>query len=219
MFRSFFEEVRPIRLQEPLAELLGAFAGDGGVIEYTFTDVVKMAGHACPTVASAYVCCQEALGRLYPGDELPVRGEVAVSVWGEPDDGVYGVMAQVFGFITGAAPNTGFRGMGRRFRRKDLLRFDAERGGSGGEGMTFELCRQDNGRTVLAHIRPGAGMLAGERMQRMSELLTSVLWDAANPDEARELQDLWMERVRDIAVGRRDLESWLEIKVTKGETT
>ncbi len=74
-FCDFLDEVRPIRFREPLAETLGAVKGVGAVLEYSFVDVVKMAGHACPTVAGAYLSCQKALEALYL-DEIPVRGEI-----------------------------------------------------------------------------------------------------------------------------------------------
>src|SRR3989304_9437999 len=97
-FRDFIDEVKPIRFKEPLAETLGAFKDRNAVLEYTFAETVKMAGHACPTVAGAYLSCQKALETLYFG-EIPVRGEISVTVYGEPDEGVYGVMAQVFSLL------------------------------------------------------------------------------------------------------------------------
>ena len=99
IFNDFLKEVKPIRFKEPLAETLGAFKEEDAIIEYTFIDVVKMAGHACPTVAGAYLSCQTALEKLYC-DATPVRGEISVTVYGEPDEGVYGVMSQVFSFLT-----------------------------------------------------------------------------------------------------------------------
>lgn len=125
-FRDFLKEVEPIRFKEPLAETLGAFQENGAAIEYSFIDTLKMAGHACPTVSGAYLLCQQALKELYP-DETPVRGEIAVTVYGEPDEGVYGVMGQVFSFLTGATPASGFRGLGHKFKRKDLLKFNPEK--------------------------------------------------------------------------------------------
>ena len=92
VFRDFFKKVGPIRLKEPLAETLGAFKEKDAVIDYSFIGVVKMAGHACPTIASAYVCCQKALEKLYP-DEIPVRGNISIKVSGDPDEGVYGVIS------------------------------------------------------------------------------------------------------------------------------
>ncbi len=64
IFREFLKEVSPIRFKEPLAETLGAVKGEGAILEYTFVDVVKMAGHACPTVAGAYLSCKKALEAL-----------------------------------------------------------------------------------------------------------------------------------------------------------
>ncbi len=150
-FRDFLKEVRPILFKEPLAETLGAVKGEGAILEYTFVDVVKMAGHACPTVAGAYLSCQKALERLYPG-EIPVRGEISITVYGEPDEGVYGVMAQVFSFLTGAAPASGFRGLGHKFKRKDLLKFSP--GKIDSQAMCFEFKRLDSGKAVLAKFYP-----------------------------------------------------------------
>jgi hypothetical protein len=45
----------------------------------------------------------------------------------------------------------------------------------------------------------------------MKELLEKVIWEAANDQEQREFQDLWMERVKLMIVGRKDIDSWLKI--------
>jgi hypothetical protein len=47
-----------LTVHDPLAELLGA--GDG-TWTYTFDDAVRLAGHACPTVAGAYVTAVQAV--------------------------------------------------------------------------------------------------------------------------------------------------------------
>ncbi len=78
VYRDFFYQVPPIRLREPLAEALGAFKNRDSVLEYRFIDLVKMAGHACPTIAGAFLSCQAALEALYP-DAMPVRGEIGVT--------------------------------------------------------------------------------------------------------------------------------------------
>ena len=122
IFRDSLGEVQAIKFKEPLAETLGVFKEEGAVLEYSFIDVVKLAGHACPTTAAAYLSCQKAMEKLYPG-KIPVRGEVSVTVYGEPDEGTYGVMAQVFSFVTGTAPARGFRCPGHKFKVKDLFKF------------------------------------------------------------------------------------------------
>src|SRR4030067_3664331 len=45
-FRAFFQDVDPIRFREPLAETLGALQSGGAVLEFTVTDVFKIAGRA-----------------------------------------------------------------------------------------------------------------------------------------------------------------------------
>src|SRR3990172_6922518 len=107
IFRAALCDVAPIRMRDPLATLLGAFQSDDDVMEYYFTDVIKMAGHGCPTVAMAFVACKHAVRALFP-DGIGVRGSISVLVHGERDDGVYGVIAQVFSLITGACPETAF---------------------------------------------------------------------------------------------------------------
>lgn len=208
-FRDFFQEIKPIQFREPLAETLGALREEGSALEYTFSDTVKMAGHACPTVAGAYSCCQQALERLYPG-EIPVRGEISIRVYGEADEGVYGVMGQVFSFLTGAAPASGFRGLGPKFKRKDLLRFSPHK--IDPQAMCFEFQRLDTSKTVLVKFYPGKIPFPPNKVQRLGELLEKVLWEAATEEERREFQDLWMEKVRDMLVDKKGINDWLKIE-------
>lgn len=213
-FRNFLEEVKPIRFKEPLAETLGAFKSDDTALDYTFIDAVKMAGHACPTVAGAYLSCQKAMEALYP-DETPVRGEIAVTVYGEPDEGVYGVMGQVFSFLTGAAPATGFRGLGHKFKRKDLLGFIASKPDP--QAMTFEFRRLDTGRTALVKFQPQHIPFPSEKGARMGELLEKVLWEASKDDERREFQELWTGKVKSMLLEEKDIDKWLTVELKEGQ--
>ena len=209
IFRDFLNDVEPIKLREPLAETLGAVR-EGATVEYNFIDAVKMAGHACPTVAGAYLCCQQALEKLYP-DETPVRGEIAITVHGEPDEGVYGVMGQVFSFLTGAAPLSGFRGLGHKFRRKDLLRFSTDK--IDPEAMCFEFSRLDNGRTVLVKFYPREIPFPQEKARRMGELLEKVIWEAARDEEKQEFRNLWMEKVANMLLEKSEIDKWLQLEI------
>lgn len=205
VFRDFLKEVKPIKFREPLAEMLGAFKEDGSILDYTFIGAVKMAGHACPTVAGAYLVCQTALEKLYP-DSVPVRGEIEITVYGEQDEGVYGVMGQVFSFLTGAAPATGFKGLGYKFKRKDLLKFNPEKIDPG--AMCFGFKRIDNGKSVLVKFYPRKVPFTEDK----GELMEKVLWDAAKPQERKEFQDLWMEKVKTMVLDRKEINKWLVIE-------
>jgi hypothetical protein len=209
LFRKFFYEVRPIRLREPLAALLGAFQGEDEILEFKFTDAVRAAGHACPTVSGAFLSCQAALDALYPG-EVPLRGGIAITVYGEPDEGALGVMAQVFTFITGAASETGFKGLGGRFRRKDLLRY--EKAEPGREEPCFRFDRLDTGAAVLARFYPWLIPLPEESGKRLAALMGPVVAGEASDEDRHEFQELWLEKIRGMVVDRKEIGTWLKVE-------
>lgn len=213
-FRDSLKKVKPIRLREPLAQTLGALNGNGNVVDYSFIDVVKMAGHACPTVSGAYLCCQLALEKLYK-DTIPVRGEISVTVYGEADESVYGVMAQVFSFITGAAQTTGFKGLGHRFKRKDLLKFSPEK--IEPEAMCFEFRRLDTDKAVLVKFYPQQIPFSEEKAKRLSQLLQPVIWEAATEQEIKQFQELWMAKVENMLLERKGINEWLKVAEIKEE--
>ncbi len=84
-FPDFFADAPVIETLDPLAALLGA--SEGGRLQYRYVDAVRMAGHSCPTVASAFLMTRAALRRLY-GGELPRRGEIRVEFRDQRDAGV-----------------------------------------------------------------------------------------------------------------------------------
>lgn len=114
-----FPKTPAITLYDPLGDLLGA--GDGH-FTYTFDDAVKLAGHACPTVAGAFLLAKTALERLFPG-ETPLRGDIRITIHGPVDQGVNGPISQIFTLLTGAAAQNGFHGLAGQFVRSHLLHF------------------------------------------------------------------------------------------------
>lgn len=124
VFPEFFAAAPRIRLRDPLADFLGA--STDGILEYEYADVVKLAGHSCPTVASAYLMARAALSALFPGT-LAERGAVRVAMPQPAHEGVSGVMGNVISFVTGAAGDRrkaenlqarsggGWRGSSRRY--------------------------------------------------------------------------------------------------------
>ncbi len=209
IFRDFLYDVKPIKFKEPLAEMLGALKENEAVLEYTFIEAVKMAGHACPTVTGAYMCCQEALDFLYP-DEIPIRGNIAITIYGEPDEGVYGVIGQVFSFMTGAAPESGFKGLAHKFKRKDLLQFSSDKFDS--EAMCFEFKRLDNQARVLVKFYPQKVPYPAEKTIKLNGLMKNVLWDTADDAEKKELQDLFIGKVKVMVVERKEIQNWLKLE-------
>jgi hypothetical protein len=179
--------VPPLHLCDPLAELLGAVP-QGCPIEYGFVDAVKAAGHVCPTVAGGWLVTAAALAALHAKGELPLRGNIAVRAMGAPEQFGYGPMAQVIGHITGAAGNTGFRGLGGRFCRAGLLTFHPETPAL----ATFELERTDTGAMVRASYLPDTVPPDPGMRPAMSAAL------AGDPEAGAVFRRLWLDRVRRI---------------------
>lgn len=186
-FPEFFAAAPRLRVRDPLADFLGA-ARDG-VLDYGYEDAVKLAGHSCPTVASAYLLTVHALRALYP-ETLPERGGVAVTFGSRQDEGVTGVIASIVTLLTGAAGSGGFAGIGPRFGRRNLLQF-------GGEvPLALRFRRLDSGAAVDA----AADLSAIPADPRMSVLLGRCLQGAADTAEQHLFAELWQERVRSIVV-------------------
>ena len=187
-FPPFFAEVEPIVLRDGLAEFLGAAAG--GLIEYHYADVVKLAGHSCPTVAGSFLLAQRALAALYPS-ELPARGNIRVSLRKAQDDGTTGVTAAVLGMITGAAGSGGFKGIAGRFERRDLLTFSAT-------NLSGEVCfeRMDRTQVVMASLH----LEHVPADPRTGLLLQRLLAGDDDPLIADEFAALWQARVRSLLI-------------------
>lgn len=187
----FFAAVRSIRVHDPLADFLGAM--ENGLIEYTYLDVVKLAGHSCPTVAGAYLATLKALGHLYPG-ATPQRGGIKVSFRASGSSGVTGVMANVATLITGATQDQGFKGIGGKFDRRNLLFFDAPISGE----MRFE--RRDTGAAVSTTYHPEIV----PQEAAMKELMQAAQAGTATLQEQNEFARMWQDRVRRILIEHID---------------
>lgn len=172
-----------LELFDPLGELLGA--GDG-VYRYRFDDAVRLAGHACPTVAGAFVMTLRALERLYPG-ERPVRGGMRLTFHGPPDQGANGPFSQILTLLTGAAAENGFAGLAGQYGRKGLLRFEPG-AQSGPVAVTFE--RVDSGDRVTLQYDASPIPPAPE----LGEDLQQVLAGGADPAIRTRFRSAWRDR-------------------------
>lgn len=188
---DFFNDVTPIVMRDPLAAVLGA--AQGGILHYTYADVVKLAGHSCPTVSGAYLMVQKALKELY-GDETPVRGEIKVFMRGTLGDGVVGVIANVASMITGATDVSGFHGLGGKFDRRQLLFYAADINGE----MALE--RVDTGVRVTLSYDPSFVF----PNPQMGELLPLILSGRADENSRELFGTLWQDRVKRILIDNRD---------------
>ena len=178
----------PIIVRDPFLEFLG-LVGPGESIAVSFEELVKAAGHMCPTVAGAYLVLRHGLKALY-GDEPAVRGNVRVTAYGGPTDFGYGPISQLVNVAIGAAPETGFGGLGAgRFRRRDLFVFRSD----DLRHSEFDFERLDTGRSVHVTYEPNV-------VPASKDLATAIGPALSNGDPASvaRFRSLWNERVEDI---------------------
>ncbi len=184
-YPDFFDEIEVIKVQDPLSNALGVF--ENGEYKFTYLDVVKSAGHSCPTVAGAYIITLMALKTLYP-NERAVRGNIKVEFEEDLEDGVTGVIGNVVSQITGATDKSGFKGLQGQFSRHSLMHFNSNINASG------RFTRLDNGKSVDVIYNPAAVKPNPDLqiiMQKMKE-------GTVTSNEVKEFGVLWQDRVKRI---------------------
>jgi len=184
-YPKFFDSVETIKLKDNLSDFLGTF--ENGLIEFNYLDVVKSAGHSCPTVAGAYLMALEGLKELYK-DNIAIRGEIFVSFKEDASEGVAGVIANVITQITGATATSGFKGIGGNFIRHDLMSFNSDISSS------IQFQRLDTGAKVEVIYDPSS--IQGNPLQQ--ELMQKIMQHIATPEEKLSFGKLWQSRVENI---------------------
>lgn len=184
---EFFDQIPRLRVQDPLARMLGC--AEDGVLEYGYADAVRLAGHSCPTVAAAYWMTWRALKLLYP-DTLPQRGSIKVELREDARHGSTGVVATVLQMLTGAAGGTGFKGISGRFGRVGLMRFSPDL------LLALRFTRLDTRAAVDATV----DLTLAPPDPAIEPLLARCVADKASPQEEQRLAALWQERVRHLLV-------------------
>jgi len=184
-YPDFFKTVEVIKVKDPLSQVLGAFLM--GEYEFSYLDVVKSAGHSCPTVAGAYIVTQEALKALYP-NERAVRGNIKVEFEESLEDGVAGVIGNVISQITGATDKSGFKGLQGQFARHSLMFFNADIKSS------VRFTRVDNNKSVDVTYNPQEVKPNPKMMQLMKKLGSGE----ATTEDVNEFGEMWQDRVKRI---------------------
>ncbi|MDC0933800.1 FmdE family protein [Arcobacteraceae bacterium] len=184
-YPEFFNTIETIKLQDPLSNLLGTF--ENGLVEFSYLDIVKSAGHSCPTVSGAYIMAMVGLKELYQ-DEIPTRGDIFVSFKEDDKDGVAGVIGTVLSQITGATESLGFKGLNGNFARHDLMQFNANITSS------IKLQRLDTGKSVELIYNPSQI----SQDERVPQLMQKIMQNTATPEDKKLFGQLWQKRVEAI---------------------
>jgi hypothetical protein len=185
-YPKFFDEIESIKLQDDLSMFLGVF--EDGNLEFSFLDIVKCAGHSCPTVLGAYLMTLEGLKILYK-DTIPKRGEINVAFAQNENEGVAGVIANVIANITGATVNLGFKGLAGYFDRRQLMQYESP------ISSNVKFTRKDTKQSVEVFYDPSS--IAAD--PNMSHLMQLCLQRTATKEQQEEFGKLWQQRVEAIS--------------------
>jgi formylmethanofuran dehydrogenase subunit E len=96
--------------------------------------------------------------------------------------------------LTGATHDTGFKGIGGRFDRRQLLYFSAD------VAEEIRFTRMDTGQAVEVAARMQSVPFA----PRTPELMQKCLDGSATPEEASEFRENWQARVRALLLDHGD---------------
>jgi hypothetical protein len=185
-YPQFFNKIPTIKLQDDLASFLGAF--EDGIVEFSYLDVVKSAGHSCPTVLGAYLMTLKGLEALYE-NEIPKRGEIIVEFHESQTTGVAGAIGNVIMNITGATTTNGFKGLAGKFDRNHLMKFEQDI-----NGANVRFTRTDSDKSVEVFYNPSFI----KPHEDLNFLMQKSLQGNATNDEKLEFGKLWQKRVEDI---------------------
>jgi len=166
-YLAFYDDIEKIVMYDDLSKFLGV--NDDGVLDFSYPDIVKTAGHSCATVAGAYLTALKGLKALYP-DKLPQRGEIKVELKRATTDDNAGVVGCVLSNITGATTDYGFGGIPTgKYNRRNLLFFEAD--------IDADVCftRLDTNETVCVNYKP---------MKVVNPM--AILMSAIGPDATQE---------------------------------
>lgn len=156
-----------ILVREPFAEFLKADQE-----EYSFPisllDVVRFAGHACPSMVGAFVISQRAIRELFPETGVLIRGQVAVEIGSAVDRGATGPISNVFSMIFGAWEKSGFGGIQGNFVRRGLLSYEVSDLSPG----TYRFKHLGTGKTVEIFYDSSQVDLKGD----LSDLSFQEVW-------------------------------------------
>ena len=187
-YPHFFDQVEPLRLFDPLADFLGAL--EDGQIEITYLDLVKFAGHSCPTIAGVYLMAKLGLEQLF--EDLPTRGEIEVHIKGPKSEGVNGVIGNTLAYICGVSDEAGFKGIGGKFDRSNKLFYNAP------IQEEVALRRSDTGMKVELSYDPS--IVPPE--PKMKELMQKLITGQGGPEDKKEFGQLWQKRVEKILTSK-----------------
>jgi formylmethanofuran dehydrogenase subunit E len=171
---TIYEKAGIIKLRDPKAVMFGYRQPGDDVFEFTLNDVGKYAGHVCAGISSAFLLTKQALDLLYPGDEMPVRGQTSVVASDQT------AHLEVASYIVRASAH-GEEEIAGIATVDTTLRM-----GTGKVTLIFK--RLDNGKMAKAVFNKTV-LMPGDKMQKMLALKQKVINGTATTEEKKQFTE------------------------------
>jgi hypothetical protein len=171
---TIYEKAGIIKLRDPKAVMFGYRQPGDDVFEFTLNDVGKYAGHVCAGISSAFLLTKQALDLLYPGDEMPVRGQISVVASDQT------AHLEVASYIVRASAH-GEEEIAGIATVDTTLRM-----GTGKVTLIFK--RLDNGKMAKAVFNKTV-LMPGDKMQKMLALKQKVINGTATTEEKKQFTE------------------------------
>jgi hypothetical protein len=182
-YLAFFDDIKVIKLEDELTKFLGV--NEDGIIEMSYADVVKSAGHSCATVAGAYLSALYGLEALFE-NEVIKRGEIKVEIKKSPTDDNAGVVGCVLSNITGATTDYGFGGIPTgKFNRRELLFYEAD------IEEDIRFTRVDSGKSIGINYKP-------QRVVNPMAILKSAIGKDAKQEDIESFPKRFQDMVKTV---------------------
>ncbi len=207
-------KVPPIMMRDALIEMLDQ---TDNPIPYYYEEAVKFSGHSCMVVASAWMMTKLALDELYPGDEVPVRGQIQITAPGAEDEWNIGVFGEVMSYITGASPKTGFsgsifaKGNPLTVRRNKFI-YTEEAVNTPPPQMEWIFTRLDNNKSVAVSWNI-AKVVPAINEKILMEPGGKLASGAATPEEAAKFNKDWADAAQYILENAGKVEGLVTVRI------
>lgn len=178
---SVYSKAGTIDVLDPKSVMVGSRQPGDALFELSLDDLEKYTGHVCAGVASGFLLTKQALEQLYPGDELPVRGEISMVA------SHYNDQTEVAAYVVRARERAGDE------KEKNALIIDPSLAGAP-KTLTLVFKRMDNGKMVKA-VLDKSRILSEKEMKKVQALKKKVMDGSASEKEKRKFAGIVQDKV------------------------
>lgn len=166
---TIYQKAGTIKVRDPKAVITGYRQAGEEIFEISLDDIGKYTGHVCAGISSGFLLTKQALKKLYPEGQMPVRGQISIAA------SAYTDQAEVAAYIVRARQHEGDEKENNHLIIDQTLE-------TAPYTVTLIFKRHDNGRMVKA-VFDKSTIATPAMMKNMMPLKKKIMNGTASPDE------------------------------------